>query len=50
MSIAPLMTFAAEKTHFAAGVNHWAVGAVMMVLFLLMVGGLLAFGRGRDHS
>ena len=31
-------------------INHWAVGGVVLVLFLLILLGLLAFGAGREHS
>ncbi len=31
-------------------VNPWFVGAGIMVLFIALMLGLLAFGAGRDHS
>ena len=32
------------------GVNHWAVGAGVLLLLLVAIGALLAFGAGREHS
>jgi hypothetical protein len=37
----------AEAEH---GVNHWLVGLGAFVLLLVLMGCLLAFGAGRDHS
>jgi len=48
MSITPLLTTAAEES--AGGVNPWFVGAGVLFILLVMLGGLLAFGAGRDHS
>jgi len=48
MAIAPLLTLAAEES--SGGVNHWVVGIGVFLLLLLLMGGLLAFGGGRDHS
>jgi hypothetical protein len=30
--------------------NHWLVGGVVLVFLLVLLGGLLAFGSGREHS
>jgi len=30
--------------------NHWAVGAVTLVILLALILGLLFFGAGREHS
>ncbi len=49
MSIVPLLVTAAESTP-ASGVNPWFVGISVFVIMLALMGGLLAFGRGRDHS
>ena len=48
MSITPLVTLAAAES--AAGINPWFVGVGVFVLLLVLLGGLLAFGGGRDHS
>ena len=47
MSLTPLVTVAAESS---GGVNHWFVGIGVFVMLLVMLGALLAFGGGRDHS
>jgi hypothetical protein len=31
-------------------INHWAVGGGALVIFLLLLLALLAFGAGREHS
>ena len=31
-------------------INHWAVGGGVLVIFLLIMLALLAFGAGREHS
>ena len=38
----------AEKHH--EKVNHWIVGLVALVILFGLMGALLAFGRGREHS
>ena len=48
MSLTPLLTLAA--TEAASGINPWLVGVGVFVLLLALLGGLLAFGGGRDHS
>jgi ABC-type phosphate transport system permease subunit len=48
MSLAPLVNVAAEAE--ASGVNHWLVGALVMLLFVVVIVALLAFGAGREHS
>lgn len=47
-SLAPQLVTAAEPT--ASGINPWVVGVGVFVLLLVLLGGLLAFGGGRDHS
>jgi|1186.fasta_scaffold878302_2 hypothetical protein len=49
MAVAPLLTLAAE-TGGIHDVNPWFVGAGIMLLFIVLMLGLLAFGAGRDHS
>jgi hypothetical protein len=48
MSIAPLVVLAAESK--ASGVNPWVVGGSILLLLVVLMAALLAFGRGRDHS
>jgi hypothetical protein len=48
MSLTPLVTLAA--TEAVSGINPWFVGVGVFVLLLVLLGGLLAFGGGRDHS
>jgi hypothetical protein len=48
MSLTPLLTLAA--TEAASGINPWLVGVGIFVFLLALMGGLLAFGGGRDHS
>jgi hypothetical protein len=31
-------------------VNHWVVGGSILVFLLLLMGALLVFGAGREHS
>jgi hypothetical protein len=31
-------------------INHWIVGGSVLVIFLLIMLALLAFGAGREHS
>jgi hypothetical protein len=48
MSITPLVSLAASNA--SGGINPWVVGVSVFVLLLALLGGLLAFGGGRDHS
>ena len=31
-------------------INHWAVGGIVLTIFLLLLLALLVFGAGREHS
>jgi hypothetical protein len=31
-------------------INHWLVGGTVLIILLLLMLGLLAFGAGREHS
>jgi hypothetical protein len=44
----PILLSAAESE--SSGPNHWAVGAGVLILLIVMLVGLLAFGGGRDHT
>ena len=48
MSITPLVSLAASDA--SGGINPWVVGVSVFVLLLALLGGLLAFGGGREHS
>ncbi len=41
---------AAEETHGGAAVSPVLVGAIALGLLLVLLVGLLAFGKGREHS
>jgi hypothetical protein len=49
MSVTPLLATAAEGEALG-GVNHWVVGGVILLILMLVMAGLLAFGAGRDHT
>jgi len=44
----PLLVSAAEEA--SSGINPYIIGAVVLIIFLVLVLGLLAFGAGREHS
>jgi hypothetical protein len=48
MPIAPLVVLAAGSA--TSGVNPFAVGGTILLLLVLCMVALLAFGRGREHS
>ncbi len=48
MSLVPQLVTAAEAE--ASGINPWFVGVGVFILLLVLLGGLIAFGAGRDHS
>lgn len=48
MSLTPLLTTAAAEA--GPAVHPWVVGVGVLLLLLVLLGGLLAFGAGRDHS
>lgn len=41
---------AAEETHSGGGLSPIAVGAISLAILLVLLVGLLMFGRGREHS
>ena len=47
-----MLSLITEATEHAAegGVNPYVIGAVAMAIAILAVTGLLAFGKGREHS
>ena len=42
-------TQAEEATHELPA-SPWVIGGIILALFLLMLMGLLSFGKGREHS
>ena len=45
-----LALHADEAAKHSEKVNHWVVGATALVLLLSLMGILLAFAGGREHS
>ncbi len=45
-----LVLAAAESAEHHEKVNHWLIGAVALVLLWGLMGMLLAFAGGREHS
>jgi hypothetical protein len=45
-----LLTQAAEETHGEPAINPWVVGIIALGILLFMLGVLVAFGGGREHS
>lgn len=45
-----LVLSAAEAGGHVEKINHWVVGAVALILLLALMGILLAFAGGREHS
>jgi hypothetical protein len=50
MSFAPLIVLAAGSPSSEHGINPYFVGGALLIVFLLLMAGLLAFGAGRDHT
>lgn len=44
------IVLAAAESHTWAGVNPYVVGVLVLALFLAMLGLLVSFGAGREHS
>ena len=49
MVLTSLITAAAE-TSSAGGISPYAVGGIALGLLLVLMVGLLMFGKGREHS
>ncbi len=47
--VLPLVLRAAEEGAHS-GPNPWLIGGLVLLLFLGMLGGLVSFGGGREHS
>lgn len=47
MSMSSIVTASAEH---GPDVNPYVVGAVMLAIFVLLILGVLSFGKGREHS
>lgn len=50
MLLTSLITAAEETSESGAAVSPYAVGAIALAILLAMLVGLLAFGKGREHS
>ena len=48
MSVSALVLSAAEEN--SESINHWVIGGISLVILLVMIGALIAFGNGREHS
>ncbi len=50
--LAPIVTVvtATEEHETWGGVNHWVIGGVSLLILLVALGVLMAFGGGREHS
>jgi hypothetical protein len=46
----PILQLLALKTEEGAGIAPFLVGGGALLLLLLCMAGLLAFGKGREHS
>ncbi|HEY0952395.1 hypothetical protein [Nocardioides sp.] len=44
------IALAAEEHVNESVPNHWLVGGITLVILLALLGALLAFGSGREHS
>ena len=45
---APLLSVGESETW--GGVNHWVIGASTLLILMAVMGALIAFGGGREHS
>ena len=45
-----LLLAAAEEHQTWGGVNHWVIGASTLLILMAVMGALIAFGGGREHS
>jgi hypothetical protein len=45
-----VIRLAAEAAEHHEKVNHWIIGAVALVILFALMGALLIFGAGREHS
>lgn len=50
MNNSAIILASAGEPHVWAGANPYWVGAIVLIVMLGMVGALIAFGNGRDHS
>ena len=41
---------AAEEVHHEQVINPWIVGAITIFILLAMLGALVGFGGGREHT
>ena len=48
MSLPSLLVIAAASE--STSVSRWFIGGSVLLIFLVLMGGLLAFGGGREHT
>ena len=46
----PLVLRAAEESGGHSGPNPWVIGVLVLGILLALLGGLVAFGGGREHT
>jgi hypothetical protein len=44
------IALASEESVNEAVPNHWLIGGITLAILLVLLGALLAFGSGREHS
>ncbi len=44
------IALAAEESVNESVPNHWLIGGITLAILLVLLGGLLIFGSGREHS
>lgn len=50
ISLTALTVLQAAEEHGEPAVNPWLIGGGTLLVLLLILGALVAFGGGRDHS
>ena len=50
MSLQSLVTLATEAPHSEPLIHPYLIGAGTLVILLVLLVGLMAFGKGREHS
>jgi hypothetical protein len=50
LSQTTLLLIEAAEEHHEQVINPWIVGAIALGILMVMLGALIAFGGGREHS
>lgn len=45
-----VLRLAAEAGEHHEKINHWIIGAIAFAILMALLGALLIFGAGREHS